>query len=103
MTPESIPAPVRDVKGTQGMDGSKTILVDGRTKATGISGLDLMEMLLRASPTHRQDLNSTPMSAALKKMTTPVKLSPCHLQLGSNDSQYKDISDHLKSILKVTA
>jgi len=73
-----------------------------RSPARGISGLDLMEMLLRASPTgNGQDLKATP-SAVVN--TSPVKMaSPCHLQLGSSHNQYKDVSDHLKSILKVSA
>jgi hypothetical protein len=72
-----------------------------RSPARGISGLDLMEMLLRASPTKNgQDLKTTPYAVN----SSPVKMaSPCHLQLGSPQNQYKDVSDHLKSILKVSA
>jgi hypothetical protein len=89
VTPRSAPFPATPVGGSKA------------GAAGGISGLDLMEMLIRASSTNTQDLHSTP--TPVVKRATPVKLSPCHLQLGSKDSQYKDISDHLKSILKVSA
>jgi hypothetical protein len=101
VTPKSTPA--ASDEGIKRNDAGSKVNGNGKTEAavtTGVSGLDLMEMLIRASPTtHRQDLISTP--APVK--ASPVNLSPCHLQLGSMDSQYKDISNHLKSILKVSA
>lgn len=81
-------------------DGMKT--PEKKAEPTnGVTGLDLMEMLIRSSPTNRQDLNSTP-APAVKKASS-VNLSPCHVQLGSMEDQYKDISEHLKSLLKVSA
>jgi len=79
----------KSVKNIVEKDGSSS-------NGLGISGHDLMEMLLRASPTKGQDL---------KKTATPQKLATsCQLSYGSSDStEYKDITDHLKSLLKVSA
>jgi hypothetical protein len=84
-----------EVVRTPAAVGSKT-----REQTPGITGQDLMEMLIRASPSHPQDLNSPPRPV---KAPTPVNVSPCHRQLGSTGSQYKEISEQLKSLLNVSA
>jgi len=91
LTPKPIPVTSIEGKATNGPT------VGG--KAEGITGRDLMEMLIRASPSQRQDFNATPAA----KAPASVKLSPCHLQIASGATQYKEISEHLKSILNVSA
>lgn len=75
--------------------------------------VDLMQMLIKASPAKKQE--QPPQAEVVKEkkvILTPVKVKqvpianakPCHLQLNDATGQeYKNVSDCLKSLLKVSA
>lgn len=68
---------------------------EGKKKSSGISGQDLMELLKSGPPSQGKELRATP----VKGMGSPSCQFDHH---DSADSQYKDITNHLKSILNVS-
>lgn len=69
---------------------------EGKKKSSsGISGQDLMELLKSGPPSQGKELRATP----IKGMGSPSCQFDHH---DSADSQYKDITNHLKSILNVS-
>lgn len=71
--------------------------------------VDLIQMLIQASPKREQEPELKPQEKKMIKEVTPVKLiprspaTPCHLQFNNCGQEYKNVSDHLKSLLKVSA
>lgn len=94
------PKPTPVVKLNSNESTPAAVVSKVKEQTQGITGQDLMEMLIRASPSNRQDLNSPPHPV---KAPTPVNVSPCRLHIGSTGSQYKEISENLKSLLNVSA